>query len=76
MSFCFSTRNPDRFRLGMASLLRATAECLGSTWKGCARFKKLDDLAADVVGRTVTRVSVERANGQLLGREAAHGQGP
>lgn len=27
--------------------------------KGCVRFKKLDDLALDVVGRTVARVSAE-----------------
>src|SRR5947208_16941508 len=27
--------------------------------KGCVRFTKLDDLALDVVGRTVARVSVE-----------------
>ena len=27
--------------------------------KGCVRFKKLDDLASDVVGRTVSRVSVK-----------------
>src|SRR6267143_1018217 len=27
--------------------------------KGCVRFKKLDDLALDVVGRTVARVSEE-----------------
>jgi hypothetical protein len=27
--------------------------------KGCVRFKKLDDLALDVVGRTVARVPVE-----------------
>ena len=27
--------------------------------KGCVRFKKLDDLALDVVGRTVARVPVQ-----------------
>ena len=27
--------------------------------KGCVRFKKLDDLALDVVGRTVARVPVK-----------------
>ena len=27
--------------------------------KGCVRFKKLEDLALDVVGRTVNRVPVE-----------------
>lgn len=27
--------------------------------KGCVRFKKLDDLPLDVIGRTVARVSVE-----------------
>lgn len=28
--------------------------------KGCVRFKSLDDLALDVVGRTIARVSVEQ----------------
>ena len=27
--------------------------------KGCVRFKKLEDLALDVVGRTVARVPAE-----------------
>ena len=27
--------------------------------KGCVRFKKLEDLALNVVGRTVARVSVD-----------------
>lgn len=42
--------------------------------KGCVRFKKLDDLALDVVGRTVSRVSVNehianyRAARALLGK--------
>jgi uncharacterized protein YdhG (YjbR/CyaY superfamily) len=42
--------------------------------KGCVRFKKLDDLALDVVSRTVARVSVEehianyRAARALLGK--------
>ena len=27
--------------------------------KGCVRFKKLEDLALDVVGRTVARVPVD-----------------
>jgi hypothetical protein len=27
--------------------------------KGCVRFKKLEDLPLDVVGRTVARVSVQ-----------------
>lgn len=27
--------------------------------KGCVRFKKLDDLALDVVGRTIARIPVE-----------------
>src|SRR3954462_7054329 len=27
--------------------------------KGCVRFKKLEDLALDVIGRTIARVSVE-----------------
>ena len=42
--------------------------------KGCVRFKKLEDLALDVVGRTVARVSVEdhmanyRAARTLMGK--------
>ena len=42
--------------------------------KGCVRFKKLEDLALDVVGRTVARVFVEehmanyRAARALLGK--------
>jgi len=42
--------------------------------KGCVRFRKLDDLALDVVGRTVARVPVEehmanyRAARALLGK--------
>ena len=42
--------------------------------KGCVRFKKLDDLALEVVGRTVARVPVEehmanyRAARALLGK--------
>src|ERR1043166_1086581 len=45
--------------------------------KGCGRFKKLDDLALDVVGRTVARVPVEehtanyRAARGLLGKSKA-----
>jgi len=43
--------------------------------KGCVRFKKLDDLALDVIGRTVARVPVEehianyRAARTKLGKE-------
>jgi hypothetical protein len=42
--------------------------------KGCVRFKSLEDLALDVVGRTVARVSAEehmanyRAARALLGK--------
>ncbi len=45
--------------------------------KGCVRFKKLDDLALDVVGRTVARVPAEehianyRAARALLGKGGA-----
>jgi hypothetical protein len=34
--------------------------------KGCVRFKKLEDLALDLVGRTVARVPVGK-HGQLTG---------
>ena len=43
--------------------------------KGCVRFKSLEDLALDVVGRTVARVSAKE-HGQLPGGEGAPGQGP
>src|SRR5580765_8742002 len=49
--------------------------------KGCVRFKSLEDLALDVVGRTVARVSVEehmanyRAARALLGRGRNAGEG-
>jgi hypothetical protein len=42
--------------------------------KGCVRFKTLDDLALDVVGRTIARVPMEehvanyRAARALLGK--------
>jgi uncharacterized protein YdhG (YjbR/CyaY superfamily) len=41
--------------------------------KGCVRFKKLEDLALDVVGRTVARVPVEEhiANYQAARAKAA-----
>jgi uncharacterized protein YdhG (YjbR/CyaY superfamily) len=49
--------------------------------KGCVRFKSLEDLALDVVGRTVARVSVEehmanyRAARALLGKGRNAGEG-
>ena len=49
--------------------------------KGCVRFKKLDDLALDVVGRTIARVSVKehmanyRAARALLGKGRNAGEG-
>ena len=42
--------------------------------KGCVRFKLLEDLALDVVGRTVARVR-GGAHGQLPGGEGPDGQG-
>ncbi len=47
--------------------------------KGCVRFKKLEDLALDVVGRTVARVPVEehmanyRAARSRMGRRVGEG---
>ena len=47
----------------------------GRAFQGCVRFKSLEDLALDVVGRTVARVSAEehmanyRAARALLGKE-------
>ena len=49
--------------------------------KGCVRFKSLEDLALDVVGRTVARVSAEehmanyRAARALLGKGRNAGKG-
>ena len=49
--------------------------------KGCVRFKKLDDLALDVVGRTIARVPVEehmanyRAARALLGKDKSKSAG-
>ena len=49
--------------------------------KGCVRFKSLEDLALDVVGRTVARVSAEehmanyRAARALMGKGRNAGEG-
>ena len=55
--------------------------------KGCVRFKKLDDLAVDVVGRTIARVPVEEhitnyraargllENGKITAKKSAKKQG-
>ena len=49
--------------------------------KGCVRFKSLEDLALDVLGRTVARVSAEEhmANYQaaraLMGKDRNAGEG-
>ncbi len=40
--------------------------------KGCVRFKSLEDLALDVVGRTVARVSVEE---HMANYQAARARG-
>ena len=40
--------------------------------KGCVRFKSLEDLALDVVGRTVARVSAEE---HMANYRAARGLG-
>ena len=42
--------------------------------KGCVRLNSLEDLALDVVGRTVARVR-GGAHGQLPGDEGSQGQG-
>ncbi len=43
--------------------------------KGCVRFKKLEDLALDVVGRTVARVSVEEQMANYQAARALMGKG-
>ena len=43
--------------------------------KGCVRFKSLEDLALDVVGRTVARVSVEEHMANYKAARALLGKG-
>jgi hypothetical protein len=43
--------------------------------KGCVRFKKLEDLALDVVGRTVARVPVEEHTTNYKAARARMGKG-
>ncbi len=43
--------------------------------KGCVRFKSLEDLALDVVGRTVARVSVEEHMANYRAARALMGKG-
>ena len=43
--------------------------------KGCVRFKKLEDLALDVVGRTVARVSAEEHMANYQAARALLGKG-
>ena len=43
--------------------------------KGCVRFKELDDLAIDVVGRTVARVPVEEHTANYRAARALLGKG-
>ncbi len=43
--------------------------------KGCVRFKSLGDLALDVVGRTVARVSVEEHMANYQAARALMGKG-
>ena len=43
--------------------------------KGCVRFKKLEDLALDVIGRTVARVSVEEHMANYQAARALMGKG-
>src|SRR5437660_1027855 len=43
--------------------------------KGCVRFKSLEDLALDVVGRTVARVSVQEHIANYRGARALMGKG-
>jgi hypothetical protein len=43
--------------------------------KGCVRFKSLDDLALDVVGRTVARVPVKEHMANYQAARALMGKG-
>ena len=43
--------------------------------KGCVRFKKLEDLALDVVDRTVARVSAEEHMANYQAARALMGKG-
>jgi hypothetical protein len=42
----------------------------GRAFQGCVRFRSLENLALDVVGRTVTRVSVEEHTGNYRAARA------
>ena len=43
--------------------------------KGCVRFKSLEDLALDVIGRTVARVSAEEHMANYQAARALLGKG-
>jgi hypothetical protein len=47
----------------------------GRAFQGCVRFKSLEDLALDVVGRTVARVSVEEHMANYQAARALMGKG-
>src|SRR5205823_416618 len=51
---------------------RGPTDCLG---QGCVRFKKLEDLALDVVGRTVARVPAEEYRDNYQAARALMGKG-
>ena len=47
----------------------------GRAFQGCVRFKSLEDLALDVVGRTVARVSAEEHMANYRAARALVGKG-
>ena len=47
----------------------------GRAFQGCVRFKSLEDLALDVVGRTVARVSAEEHMANYRAARALMGKG-
>jgi hypothetical protein len=64
------TRNAAR---GEAGLSNCGAN--GRAFQGCVRFKSLEDLALDVVGRTVAHVSAEEHMANYRAARALMGKG-
>src|SRR5437870_3368757 len=56
---------------------RSVTDCgaNGRAFQGCVRFKSLEDLALDVVGRTVARVSAEEHMANYQAARALLGKG-
>ena len=64
------TRNAARGEVGLSN-----CGANGRAFQGCVRFKSLEDLALDVVGRTVARVSAEEHMANYQAARALMGKG-